>query len=141
MVAFCLFRFREPRSYNSKASSKRKYMTDIQSEFRRTGCDVFPPTSDLYARTYYLHRKRNLWDADNLSKPIMDALKEYAFEDDRQVVYRTAGSINTEKYTDIDFTNLPTDLVDSFTNALLSSNPIVYIEIGDFQSSKVQFGA
>lgn len=138
MIAFCLFR--EPKSINAKAKFRQKYMRDVQLAFQATGCQAFPKISDLYFRMYYFHQRKDTRDADNFSKPTLDALKCHAYSDDKQVVHRTSANINVEKYANINFTNFPTDLVASLSEAMLNNEPIIYIEIGDFMSNQVQFG-
>jgi len=95
----------------------------------------------LYSRTYYFHRRRSDTDADNLSKPVLDALIGAVFRDDKQVIWRVAAKIDLNEHFSIS-RNLPAEW---FRQLLLSIDDeniedIVFIEVGDYSEIDLRFG-
>ena len=89
---------RKPLSHQSHGSKTRKnYQLELAAIFDNIGFNDVPMTGSLYARIYYFHAGRNEHDADNISKPIVDALKGHAYHDDDIVVHRTAAIVDMRK--------------------------------------------
>ena len=92
-----------PRSHNAKYV--QKYQQRVwQSVGENLSLEDLPYRrgSKLYSRIYYLHRGVRDIDADNMSKPILDAISGTTnpsasppvVEDDQSIVWRLAAKIN-----------------------------------------------
>ena len=139
MVSFCVQR--KAKSYNArKPKMLNPYKTEIANSFLTTGQPEFAAAEGLYSRVYYFHQERQPADADNISKPIVDALKGHAYHDDKQVIFRSAACLDMGKNFQIDFTRVPSDLVAVISNAILKGEPVIYIEVGQFSHDFIQFG-
>ena len=96
----------------------------------------------MYGKVYYFHWESTQLDADNLSKPIWDALEGLAYEDDSIIKLRHAGIIDLRE-TDLqqfDLTSIPDDVADSFLDMVGSEKHILYIELGKFLNNLIIFG-
>ena len=108
MIAFIAKR--APKSHNS--NRRQKYQDAIGEIFDSNGFKDLPLTGKLYARIYYFHKgEPKVPDADNISKPIMDALKDHAYDDDSIVIHRTAARLD-RRTTDLKQLSV-TDMTDS----------------------------
>lgn len=139
MISFCAVR--QAKSYNArKHKMLNSYMQDIADKFTSTGQRGFDDAENLYARVYYFHQRREVADADNISKPIIDALKGHAYKDDKQVIFRSAACLDMRENFDIDFTDLSTDIVGDISRAILEGKSAIYIEVGKYSDDFIQFG-
>ena len=133
-----------PRSVNSRGDKERKdkYYKSLIAAFRKYHADTAPSESSLYGIVYYFHKTETQLDADNLSKPIWDALVGTAFNDDFQIRFRSAGlfDFGTEKIDELDITNIPDYVFDDFLEMLNSRKHILYVEFGEFSYDLIQFG-
>lgn len=84
------------RPLSHKARGRQKY----QARLRVAAAEVIGEplaSSRLYAKVLYLYRGRKaVGDADNLSKPVLGALKGLVYGDDAQVALRVAGIVNLD---------------------------------------------
>lgn len=99
-------------------------------------------SNDLYGVVYYFHKKHNQLDADNLSKPIWDALEGILYEDDSIIKYRIAGifDLRSSGLEILDITLMPEQVAGDFLARLDDSDHILYIEIGNLDYSLFKFG-
>ncbi|MEK7395728.1 MAG: RusA family crossover junction endodeoxyribonuclease, partial [Candidatus Poribacteria bacterium] len=100
---------------------------------------------NLYGVVYYFHRVPTQIDADNISKPIWDALNEIAFQDDRNIVLRIAGvfNLNLEQIDVIDLSQMPDLVLDDFSEMINENGGkqrIIYVEIGKLNYNLFRFG-
>jgi len=97
-------------------------------------------TRKLYSRTYYFHRRKSDTDADNLSKPALDALTGTVFKDDKQVIWRVAAKINlNDQFVIKDMPNEQfRELLSSINNEQIEN--ILFIEVGECSEIEVCFG-
>ena len=83
-----------PVSYNSADSKKReRYKGTIVEAFSRNYNGKVPKFRkgiELYGQVYFFTSDGTDLDADNISKPVWDALIGTIYEDDKQIVQRTA---------------------------------------------------
>lgn len=118
-----------PRSVQAKKSEQYKLRV-------LEACQRYHPTADhllgpLYGIVYFFHKKPNDLDADNLSKPIWDALEGHFYEDDRVIQLRTSGVRDLRAGIGIlDLTNMPESVADDFIEALGDKDYLLYVEIG-----------
>jgi len=102
-------------------------------------------SSSLQAKVFYVHRVPDYKDADNISKPLWDSLNGHAYVDDEQIKYLETLKIDVNTsdifqldITDIDISDLQL-LFDFLDNTGGSKERILYINVSDYESSKVRF--
>ncbi len=129
-----------PRSVNAR-------MTDRFQERIRQAYHTYYPATDLlaeplYGVVYYFHNQHNQLDADNLSKPIWDALEGLAFEDDRVIQLRHAGVVDLRStdMTTFDLSSMPDTVIDDFIEMIGSEDHVLYVEFGNLDQSMFLFG-
>ena len=127
-----------PVSVNAK--SKPRYKEALVSALKATHGDVAPLTGELYGFAYYFHKTRTQLDADNLSKPIWDALNGYLYSDDKSIRIRYSGIIAvTTGFTVLDITRVPHDTLGSLLTALAHNDHVLYVEVGQFRPNLFTF--
>lgn len=121
-----------PESYNANNTRKNIYKKKISSTYNRFFTGKIDDGKDLYAIVYYFFREDLNLDADNISKPMWDALNDVGYSDDNQIKIRTAVSINLCKYDIIDFDqdNIPSEIAKDLFECLMESDHTLYIEVG-----------
>lgn len=133
-----------PKSYNSR--KKDAYQNQIQSAVKRKyrgKVPCFTADSELYARVYYFTSKGVTVDADNISKPVWDALNGLLYVDDKNIVMRTAAVIDIKKHpiSKIDTKDMDSSVVvDLIQNLTEDEVQCMYIECGKFSESMIKFG-
>ena len=124
----------KPKSYNSWGSAsvakKTNYRHLIESSFNNAYPGHIPLDTDLYGSVYHFFQRDIGIDADNLSKPIWDCLREILFDDDKRVKMRVAGSfdLTTNDFTILDFSGLPGMIIDTLLEAIETEEHVLYIE-------------
>ncbi len=139
MYAFlCNFR---PRSVN--AVYKTSYYNELKTSFQRYHGVAAPLTENLYGFVYYFYRANAQLDADNLSKPIWDALRDIAYADDRLIRFRSAGTfdLQNEGIDVLDISDIPDYLIDDFLRMIDTESHILYVEFGrlDYKLFRFQY--
>lgn len=133
-----------PRSVQAKNKKhKASYYNSLVNAYRKYHTDATPSNNSLYGIVYYFHKIKTQLDADNLSKPIWDALKGKAFNDDYQIRFRSSGLFNlgVENIDELDLTNMPDYVFGDFLEMIDSdSGHILYVEFGEFTYDLIQFG-
>jgi hypothetical protein len=93
---------------------------------------------ELYGQVYFFTSDGTNLDADNISKPVWDALIGTIYEDDKQIVQRTSTVIYTKKHNLIQING------DSDTSAellqILTGNNVkcIYVECGYFKETMIE---
>jgi len=120
----------KPRSVNAEMS--KLYRQEIADTFRSNHPQFTPLRGDLYAAVYYFHQVTTGLDADNLSKPILDALTGLAYEDDRQVKVRYSGVHDLRQgFGVLALGRIPQPQRQDLLGLLASTKPhTLYVEIG-----------
>lgn len=133
------------KSYNAK--KKQRYMSRISesAKERITKKDLkvyLNGSESLYARVYYFHRINTEIDADNISKPIIDALRKIVYDDDKFVIKRIASIIDLSYDYIVDDNNISDELYDELITVLNdeSENHIIFVEVGSLDERRVRFG-
>lgn len=133
-----------PLSYNSR--NKAVYQNIIRAAFQRRyrgAVPCFPATEELYARVYFFTSDGVNVDADNISKPIWDAVNGIAYVDDRKIVMRTAAvvDVNTHPFNTIDTSGMSGAVAADLIQGLTETNvKCLYIECGRFNESMIKVG-
>lgn len=132
-----------PHSVNSKnKAAKAAYYAKLVAAFQQYHPSVVPITGNQYGFVCYFYRSKTPFDADNLSKPIWDALVKTAYQDDSIIRLRTSGLIDQDSYEldAIDVTNMPDTILDDFLSMLDNANHIIYVEMGPLDYGFFRFG-
>lgn len=145
MSRFFLLAIEIPVSYNN---TNTKYLyQDRLTELAKSEVikqSIFWKKSDrinLYARVYYFHKGPRQIDADNLSKPVLDALSEVVYEDDSLVLDRQAVKVNLREADGYSLSDdLPTVWYEKLISSIDRYNDFLLIEIGELQKISVVFG-
>ena len=128
-------------------SVNAKYTDKYQVRIRNAFSKYWPSNpilhQELYASVYYFHKKVSQLDADNICKPVLDALKTVLYQDDKIVQLRRAGMFNIGQNTIdlLDLTKMPDYIVEEFFTLLDSSDHILYVEVGNLDYRMFEFGS
>lgn len=133
-----------PRSVQAKNKKhKALYYASLLEAYRKYHATATLMDKSLYGTVYYFHKVKTQLDADNLSKPVWDALKGQAFNDDFQVRFRSAGLFNlgVENIDELDLTTMPDYIFGDFLEMIDGeSGHILYVEFGEFTYDLIRFG-
>lgn len=145
-MQFFMLAHEKARSVQSDKKRKARYQERLRTKAEEimkysSKAWIDDSTKQLYSRTYYFHRRKSDTDADNLSKPALDALIGAVFKDDKQVVWRVAAKIDLNDNFTIS-KDLPSE---EFQKLLFSINDeniedIIFIEVGDYSEIDLCFG-
>ena len=123
-----------------KAKGHLRYEEEILRAFKKYWPAVTLKKTHLYGIVYYFHKQRNNIDADNLCKPIFDALKKELYSDDGLVKLVRSGTfdLRVNRIDILDLSKMPDNVADDFLISLDNSDDILYIEIGDLDFDIVE---
>lgn len=129
---------RRPLSIN--AANRAKFKAELARIAHNSVEGPFT-SSQLYCKVWYFYRGPSDVDADNMSKPVLDALEGIVYENDRQVVIRVAAkvSIDVGSY-EIAPPVDALDAFDRFTEFLAVEHHVLYIEIGEIDTLRLAVG-
>ena len=140
----------EPCSYNTKNKKKKQiFKATVQSEFSTKYSALYKglPIKEktLKAHVILIHQliPGKTPDADNLSKPFIDAFCGIIYDDDRQIIRRTADILKLKDFDFmmVDATDMPVEIYDDFEKFYLNKeNTILFFEVGEFLSSQIKIG-
>lgn len=137
-----------PLSYNSRnVNNKKAYSNRIRSAFLRKykgAVPRFPADEELYARVYFFTSDGVNIDCDNISKPIWDAVRGLVYEDDRNIVFRTASviDVNIHPFNIIDTSSIEGAVAADLMQGLAAPYvKCMYIECGQFKEPMIKIGA
>lgn len=131
-----------PVSYNSSDSKKReRYKGTIVEAFSRNYNGKVPKFRkgiELYGQVYFFTSDGTDLNADNISKPVWDALIGTIYEDDKQIVQRTSTVIYTKKHNLIQI-NGNSDTSAELLQILTGNNvKCIYVECGYFKETMIE---
>lgn len=130
----------EPRT--NRADKNMPYQKGLQRAFRNVYPNAGVLEGDLYAASYYFHRRKTQIDADNLSKPILDSLNGLAYEDDFQIKVRYSGTFDLGRPVGVlDLDQIPQPTLQQLLGFLESNQRhVLYVEIGRLHYEHFRFG-
>lgn len=130
------------RPVTIRARSHLQYERKIEAAFRRYWPDAVVRNGRFYGTVYYFHRTASQIDADNLSKPVLDSLKNVLYADDKFVEVVRSGIFDlvANGVEVLDLTTVPNNVFADFLQALDRSDHILYVEIGDLDHGMFEFG-
>ena len=131
-----------PFSYNSTdAKKKDKYVQLIRDTFDKEyngKVPKFGKGSELYGQVCFFTSEGTDLDADNISKPVWDALEGVVFENDKQIVMRKSTVIYKTRH-DLIALDGNSDRAADLLQAIQSKKvKFIYIECGHFNESMVE---
>lgn len=128
-----------PRSVNAKTAERYKAL--IQKAYAKycAPCDLQPPQ---YGLVYYFHRRKTDLDADNISKPVWDALEGICYSDDSVLKHRRSGVIDLSSggMEAIDLSRVPDPVAAQMLASLGSDEHVLYVELGVLRPKMFEFG-
>jgi hypothetical protein len=135
-----------PLSYNASRDADRRaaYRSRLRAAWPRAGAvggRIAPP---CYGLAYHLHRQEVEGDADNISKPVWDALRGLAYDDDAAVLLRVAAKIRIDRGlpSGLVVGRIPPEALRRLT--VLAGKPshahLLYIELGALAETMIPFG-
>ena len=126
-----------PRSVNAK--NTEIFKQDIQEAFKEYNVNANQLEGNLYGVVYYFHRVPTQIDADNISKPIWDALNTIAYSDDRNIKLRIAGIFDLISES-IEALKIPQSVLGDFLEMIDEGKEhIIYVEIGNLDYNLFEF--
>ena len=102
----------------------------------------------LHGKAIYIHKAKDSKDADNISKPLWDALNMYLYDDDNQIIHRQVvkaylGDPDIYNLHEFDLTHVGstefTELVYFILDSTNTDDRLIYIDISDYESKNVKF--
>ena len=140
----------KPRSYNDNGKKKKIYKDTLKREFQRRYQSLYSglPISDetLQAHITYIHQigaQGQQPDADNLSKPLIDAFCGVIYCDDRQVIRRTADilALKDFDFVTVDASSMPYEVYSDFqTFFSRKEKNIIFFAVSSFLPSQIKVG-
>jgi len=129
----------KPKSHQSGRKNDR-YKEQLRAAARDHGAKV--QSGARYARIIWFQLEQTPGDVDNMTKPILDALRAVVYQDDDQIVRRLAEKTVTSSRS---FSMTPGDAPTEATQAELESlvgteRHVLYIEVGPVMDPRISFG-
>ncbi|MEW6273904.1 MAG: RusA family crossover junction endodeoxyribonuclease [Bacillota bacterium] len=119
----------KPKSLNAGRRQLKKYRERIIEYVSNHSFSRFDKSQKIACTIYYFHRKKTEIDADNMGKPLLDALKGVFFEDDSQVIWRLAVRINALEDYVIENKGMDLDKFDELFDFISTRDHVVYVEL------------
>lgn len=125
-----------------EAHSHLRWENDVRIAFRNYWPNATIQNGIFYGVVYYFHNRPTQIDADNLCKPVFDALKNELYADDKYVKLVRSATFdrNANDIEILDLTNMPGNVFPDFIDKLDYSDDILYVEIGDLDLGMFEFG-
>ncbi len=131
-----------PVSYNAAdAKNKRKYKDTIVAAFEKNyngKIPKFKKGTELYGQVCFFTSDGTNLDADNISKPVWDALVGIIYDDDKQIVSRTSTVVYTKKHNLISIdgsSDTAAELLQVLTGKYVQC---IYVECGHFNDNMIE---
>lgn len=139
---------KQPISHNGSGSSSRRkqeFKDDFNATYGHLYVGLPIKNKTLQSNIVYIHQQRpgNIPDVDNLSKPMVDAFSGVIYEDDRQIIRRSASIIELKDFdiVSVDATNMPVEIFEAFEDYYeRKETNIVFFEVGEFDVSQIKVG-
>ena len=130
---------KRPRSVNAK---KTETFKNFISQAYVDYCGTDDITAPAYSRVYYFRNVAHQLDADNLSKPVLDALQGIAYDDDSIVKLRHSGIVDLtiEDISGFDVSGIPDNVLPDFLEKIGTEDHVIYVEIGPLALNMYKFG-
>jgi Holliday junction resolvase RusA-like endonuclease len=115
------FLFTEHQPYTIESHHKNQYEGEIKTAFRNYWPTLAPINGNFYGVVYYFHKKKNNIDADNICKPVFDALKNELYVDDDliKLVRSATFDLASNNIDILDLTKIPDNVSADFLKSKL----------------------
>jgi hypothetical protein len=139
MYAFLIHQ--QPLSVGASNRNKKTYQGEVKMLFQERFPGGAVAEGELYAVIYYFRKVRGSQDADNITKPLLDALKGAAYEDDKLIRLRQSAIIDLKSgaMEVLDLSRMPDDVIEDFIESIDREDHTVYVEIGKLGYHQIQF--
>lgn len=134
-----------PLSYNAKR--KGPYQRKLVEEYEKKFKDLYPEvplSGDLAIRIIYIHKdKKENFDVDNLSKPLVDAFRGILYDDDNLIIHRECTKIHVDDKDkiNINYAGISTDVAQQLNEYFENDEShIIYFEIDEFRYNDIKIG-
>lgn len=131
-----------PVSINTSDSKKKQEYKDliVAAFSKRYNGKIpkFKKGEELYGQVFFFTSDGTDLDADNISKPIWDALIGVVYDDDKQIVSRTSTVVYTRIHQFIPiegYSEIAADLLQMLTSNIVKC---MYIECGHFKETMIK---
>lgn len=138
MTAFvCTVR---PRSVNAKGTAT--YQQLLRDAFASFHASHVPADDPQYGLAYYFHARPTELDADNLSKPIWDALEGMCYSNDRVIKHRRSGTVDLRslEFQAFDLSRVPDNVAEALIRAIGVEDHVLYVEFGALDDGMFALG-
>ncbi len=141
-----------PLSQNNRPSAK---LDELRDDLKHAYNVKYSPGSlpctpllkePLEAKVFYIHKIEDKMDADNISKPLWDALNKITYQDDFAIKYLETLKIDFGKTSDrlsLDVTNLDSQDFENLFDFIFDTRGIedrfLYVAVSDYESKNVRF--
>lgn len=138
----------EPCSYNNhkkRTAFKLRAQMEFNSKYALLYTGLPLTDTTLKAHVVLIHQLPPgcTPDADNLSKPFIDAFCGIIYEDDKQIIRRTADILKLKDFDfmTVDATDMPLEIYEDFEHFYSAKEKsILFFEVGEFLSSQIKIG-
>lgn len=140
----------KPCSYNDNGRKKKIYKNTLKREFQCKYQSLYSglpiPDETLQAHITYIHQigsQGQQPDADNLSKPLIDAFCGVIYCDDRQVIRRTADilALKDFDFVTVDASSMPYEVYSDFQTFFnRKEKNIIFFAVSSFFPSQIKVG-
>lgn len=130
----------KPKSLNAGRKQLRKYRERIIENIGNHPYSLFDKSQKIACTIYYFHRKKTEIDADNMGKPLLDALEGIFFEDDSQVIWRLAVRVNALEDFTIENKGMDLDKLDELLDFISTRDHVIYVELKKIESLLLTVG-
>ena len=129
----------KPKSHQSGGKNDR-YKEQLGDTARAHGAKIL--SGPLYARIVWFQLEQTPGDVDNITKPILDALRGIVYLDDDQIVRRLSEkTITSRRSFSMTPSEAPTETAQAMLESLVGTEQhVLYIEVGPMTDLRISFG-
>lgn len=140
---------KKPPSHNkngAQAHNKIVFGNDFVNNYGKLYPNLPLSENHLQSLILYIHhqlQKGNIPDVDNLSKPLVDAFSGIIYNDDRQIIKRTAIIMELKDFdfVNVDATNMPYEVYNALSTYYYNNeNHIVFFKIDSIALEDITIG-
>jgi hypothetical protein len=133
-----------PISVNARPTVRKRetYRNKLLEAFKEAVEDLAMLDDLPYGVVYLFSLHDRGYDADNISKPLWDALRGVAYRDASAVRLRVAGVLDmrTMDLASLDLTTIPERTTKGLLDLLGKEAHVLYVEIGPLRPALYRFG-
>ena len=140
---------KKPPSHNKRgaqAQNKLKFGNDFINNYGKQYSNLPLSEQHLQSLVLYIHhqlQKGHIPDVDNLSKPLVDAFSGIIYNDDQQIIKRTAIRMELKDFDfiNIDATNMPYEIYNALSTYYYNKeNHIILFKVDSIVLEEITIG-